>query len=90
MLKIEVREPDVDLNGQLCEIEMSGSFLCNVSELLLAIRRIHEAMQASNPVVADLFRDALAGAMPDPEFWNYKPKGKVLERVAAIIPRKKS
>lgn len=74
----------------MCTAEMSGGFMDNIAELLLAIRRIHQTVQSSNPVAAKLFQDALAGAMSDPEFWTYQPKGKVLERVSAFIPRKKS
>lgn len=91
MLKISV----VDLkdgSGRIeTSVESSGPLSDVVAELGLALSRMYFGLRTSNPEAAAQFRGAVQLMIADPDFWEYEPKGEVVEMHAQIatIPRRK-
>ena len=85
MLKIECGPADQERNRP-CHIEMYGDLHDNVTELLLAVRRIYDAIARSNPTAAKFFQKAIQGSINDPEYWAFVIDEENFEQIAAVFP----
>ena len=90
MLKIEVK-PREGTDQIETLIESSGPLADIVSELGIAVRRMHAGILDTHPIAGLQFMRALQKMFSDPDFWTYDPKGEIVEVDAAIVanPRKK-
>ena len=66
-------------------VESSGPLSDVVSELGLAILRMHEGLAQAQPLAAQQFKRAVVRMFSDPEFWDYEVEGECLQREAKII-----
>ena len=85
MLKIECGPADQERNNP-CHIETYGDLHDNVTELLLAVRRIYDAIAQSNPTAATFFQKAIQGSINDPEYWAFVIDDENIEQIAAVFP----
>lgn len=90
MLKIEVK-PREGTDQIETLIESSGPLGDIVSELGIAVRRMHAGICDAHPIAGFQFMRALQKMFADPYFWQYEPEGEIVEFDASIaaMPKKK-
>ena len=77
MLKIEVK-PREGTDQIETLIESSGPLADIVSELGIAVRRMHAGILDTHPIAGFQFMRALQKMFSDPDFWTYDRKAKLL------------
>ena len=82
MLKISVVDVK-DGSGRIeTLVESYGPLLDVVAELGLALCRMYYGLRTSNPEAGSQFRRAVVTMVANPDFWEYEPKGEVVEMQA--------